>query len=280
MNNRMNNCTIYPMDQGTAEWHGVRSVCFTASEFAPCFLESRTATQKSARRKLILKKIREEILRQGIVYEDWETAAKEKEERAMDYNLAVQRGRALEPLARQEYERITGYKVDQVGFVMHDYGGFGCSPDGIVCVPEKLWDRGFETKAHMPELHLAYLLEPDEFLDAHRFQIHGSMAVTGLDRWDLFGYCPNLPPILLEVKRDDFTERLLTGIIGMVDEKRRVTEQLMEKWEAWKQLNHERNAPHDPKLFRRSAQGHLPQPILPGSKAAIRIVGGKETHSD
>jgi len=233
----MNNCTIYPIDQGSPEWHEVRARCFTASELAPFFLESRTATQKAARRKLIMQKVREDLHRRGIHYEEWEREAMDKEERAMQFNIAVQRGKALEPMARQEYSDMTGTVIKMVGFIMHEYGGFGCSPDGLAVgsiVSTEDPSHGLEIKCVMPEKHLAMMLDPQALADEYAYQIHGSMAVTGLDRWDLFGYCPNYPPVFVKVERSEFTERLLAGIKSMVDEKEETMEQLKKIWGAWK----------------------------------------------
>jgi hypothetical protein len=45
----------------------------------------------------------------------------------------MERGNALEPFAKKAYERKTGYKVQDVGFILHpDRDDIGLSPDGII----------------------------------------------------------------------------------------------------------------------------------------------------
>ena len=47
-------------------------------------------------------------------------------------NAAMQRGNEYEPFAREEYERIYGETVQQVGWVELDNGFIGISPDGWI----------------------------------------------------------------------------------------------------------------------------------------------------
>ena len=41
-------------------------------------------------------------------------------------------GTEREPLARADYEFISGNKVDQYGFILDDSESYGCSPDGLI----------------------------------------------------------------------------------------------------------------------------------------------------
>lgn len=176
---------------------------------------------------------------------EWADEMDEANERKMAYNIDVRRGNALEPEARFFYEERTGYKVDQPGYCQHDAGGFGCSPDGMVFkgkASDALIDinpdgsikisyvsHGLEIKCPMPETHMAYLLAgtlPHEY----KHQVHGSMAVTGLDRWDFLSYCPGEAPLLLTVKRDEFTDRLERGLIELVAEKKKIEARLAQIW--------------------------------------------------
>lgn len=119
----------------------------------------------------------------------------------------------------------TGRDVRQVGFCLADK--FGCSPDGL-CE-----NHGLEIKCHMPEKHLGYLLDQAAFVEEHKFQLHGSMVVTGMDRWDLYGYCRDFPPIHVQVTRDGFTADLDAGLRGMVAERNRVMAEIKALWEKW-----------------------------------------------
>lgn len=153
-----------------------------------------------------------------------------KESRNFEYNIPVKYGKELEPFARSLYESKTGYEVTEVGFIEHDSGGFGYSPDGVVFRDGKPV-RIAEFKALLPVNHLGYLLDgvlPAEF----EYQCHGGLAVTGLDECDLMLFCPGDAPLLVTVHRNEFTERLESGLKTLVAEKRKMQERLAKLWEA------------------------------------------------
>ena len=160
-----------------------------------------------------------------------------KEERSFGFNIPVKYGKELEPFARDYYSDKTGYDVVQVGFIEHDSGGFGCSPDGLVFLDKGHsnvdgWaNHGIEIKCPIPQTHLRWLLAgtlPDE----HKIQCHAGMAVTGLNRWDFLSYCPGDPPLLITVERDDFTDRLEVGLKTLVAEKAKMKAELARLWKS------------------------------------------------
>jgi len=163
----------------------------------------------------------------------------DKEERSFGFNIPVKYGKELEPFARDYYADKTGFDVVQVGFIEHDSGGFGCSPDGLISKPsiivdgELTWDftHGLEIKCPVPETHLAWLLDGG-LPDCHKLQCHAGMAVTGLNRWDFLSYCPGDPPLLVTVLRDDFTDRLEVGLKTLVAEKAKMKAELARLWKA------------------------------------------------
>lgn len=159
---------------------------------------------------------------------DEELAA--KEEKQFEWNIPVKYGKLLEPFAREYYTRKTGFDVVEVGFITHDGGGFGCSPDGLVELMDG-YSHGVEIKCPIPETHIGWLLTgglPDE----HKYQVHGCMAVAGLDRWDFLSYCPGEAPLLVTVHRDGFTEQLEAGLQTLVAEKSKMKKQLSALWRA------------------------------------------------
>ena len=165
-----------------------------------------------------------------------------KSEKAFEYNIPVKYGKLLEPMAREFYERKTGFDVAEVGFIEHDSGGFGCSPDGLIYMLNRSYpddppfpSHGLEIKCLLPENHLEYLIEgglPNEF----KLQCHAGMAVSGLNRWDLLLYCPGDAPLLVTVRRnedgDGFTDRLEAGLKTLVAEKAKMTAKLAGLWRA------------------------------------------------
>jgi hypothetical protein len=151
-----------------------------------------------------------------------------KEEKSFEYNIPVKYGKQLEPFARAYYQTKTGHAVTEVGFIAHDSGGFGCSPDGLVPYMDG-YSHGCEIKCPIPETHIGWLLDgglPDD----HKFQVHACMAVTGLDRWDFLSYCPGEAPLLIGVHRDSFTDQLEAGLKTLVIEKEKIKRRLDALW--------------------------------------------------
>lgn len=224
-----------PPSKATAAEHeaAIRSHFATSPEFDQLGWWDVTEATKKARQNLIAKKLAEPFYTDPALAElagsAWLAQMREKEEKALDYNAAVQRGIALEDLARETYENRSGYAVESVGLCLHDSGGFGCSPDGLVWLDE--WSHGIEIKCPIPETHAKYLLAgtlPDEY----RPQVHCSLAVTGLDRWDFMSFCPGLPLLLITVERDAYTERMLAGLLSLSAELEATRANLAAMWAA------------------------------------------------
>lgn len=163
------------------------------------------------------------------IYVEREEEIQLKSEKSFEYNIPVKYGNLLEPFARSAYESITGYEVEEIGFIEHEEGsGFGCSPDGLV--KDLLgWSHGLEIKCPIPETHLAWLDDRDDdgnvnLPECHKLQVHASLAVSGLTRWDFMSYCPGEETILISVFRDETTEKVLTGFKTLVSEKRKMLE--------------------------------------------------------
>lgn len=112
-------------------------------------------------------------------------------------NAAMERGKVLEAEARALYEFHTGRAVEQVGIVYSDERKlWACSPDGLMT------DRGIEIKCPSMAVHVSYLLGKKLPTDYFQ-QVHGSMFVTGLDKWDFLSYYPGLPPLMITVEKDE-----------------------------------------------------------------------------
>ena len=187
-----------------------------------------------------------------------------KEEKQFGFNIPVKYGKMLEPFARAYYQKVTGFKVTEVGFIEHGDGtsGFGCSPDGLVYGKCQMcegrgriggitWSdpggtdeecpeceglliaptQGVEIKCPIPETHIEWLLD-GKLPDDHKLQVHACMAVTGFDRWDFLSYCPGESPLLVTVHRSEFTEQLESGLKTLVAEKAKMKRVLADKWEA------------------------------------------------
>lgn len=164
---------------------------------------------------------------------DWLIRLRKEKAWALDANPAVQRGIELEDEAIADYLDFTGYHGRSAGFVLHESGGFGASPDLLVEDPARPGDfsHGVEIKCPLPELHMEWLLA-GTLPEQHRLQVHGSMAVTGLPRWDFYSFCPGAPSLHIIVPRDDFTERVLSGLLLLQREYQAADEKMDELYAA------------------------------------------------
>lgn len=181
---------IWPdMEQRSEEWFRARAGRLTASNFHRIL----TPTGKDS--------------------SQWESLAIElccacirPDEIQWEGNFHTDRGEALEPVACEEFSRVMGLDVEQVGFITHDNGILGCSPDRLVRLMGEL-RAGLEVKAPLSKNHARYLMD-DVVPDIYKAQVHGSMVVTGFKCWYFMSYCPGFPPFIKLIERDEFTAKL------------------------------------------------------------------------
>lgn len=114
-------------------------------------------------------------------------------------NAHMEEGMVMEQDSRSMYEFLNDVDITQVALCYKDeLKKYHCSPDGLI-IPKK---KGFETKNALPKIQVARLLKgtlPTE----HFTQVQGSMLVTGYDTWVFQSYCEGLPPLTIEVERDE-----------------------------------------------------------------------------
>lgn len=125
----------------------------------------------------------------------------ERDNRPKSY--AMENGTNTEPEARRFYEMEREAEVRQVGFILSDCGRYGCSPDGLVGE-----DGGLELKCPLLKTQAEYLLDGPVLPVAYKPQVHGSLIVTGRKWWDFLSYSPGLPPLLVRVEPDKYTDTL------------------------------------------------------------------------
>jgi hypothetical protein len=119
------------------------------------------------------------------------------------------RGNELEPEARADYEFITGNKVDQVGFILDDSESYGCSPDGLIGD-----DGGLEIKCPAQTTQAGYWRDPQSGVKKYYQQMQGCMWVLGRKWYDFFSYHPDMPHVLVRVKRDqDYIDKLSEQVL-------------------------------------------------------------------
>lgn len=92
-------------------------------------------------------------------------------------NEAMQRGTDMEPIARKEYEEITGLKVEQVGFLLSDeYNWLGFSPDGLIN-ENGIYRKGVEIKCPDTDTHVRYIRQ-NTLPNEHKYQVHTAFIVN------------------------------------------------------------------------------------------------------
>ena len=185
---------IYNCEQGSFEWHELRSGRFTATDAVELH------TNKKGLETLALEKATYRITR--VPPEFFETPA-------------MARGKELEPQARAAYKQVTGQEVQEVGFcVKDDY--VGCSPDGLV------GDSGLiEIKCKTGPHHLFAVI--NNWVDPKHFaQMQFQMLVTGRKWCDYVLYNPDFfEPIYIQTVKADakYQAELIEGIkrgVGLI----------------------------------------------------------------
>ena len=121
------------------------------------------------------------------------------------------RGNELEPKARADYEFISENKVNEVGFILDDSKRYGCSPDGLIGDSN---EGGLEIKCPAQTTQAGYWRDKQSGVKKYYQQIQGCMWVTGREWWDFFSYHPDMPHVLVRVKRDkDYIEKLSEQVL-------------------------------------------------------------------
>jgi hypothetical protein len=180
--------------QGSPEWLEIRKARPTASRFSDIITAAKGDLSKSARGYIC------ELIGECFCpeFEYWTG------------NKFTDRGTDLEPEARAAFEAETGFTVKQVGFVVGDDGVCGCSPDGLIVIDGN-YVAGVEIKCPTPKVHVGYVMD-GKLPDDYRQQVHGSMAVTGLNHWHFWSYFPGMRHLHIIVERDDYTEKVAASL--------------------------------------------------------------------
>ena len=89
-----------------------------------------------------------------------------------------------------------------------DDGRLACSPDRIVD-----WSHAVEIKCPAPWTHIQYsVLGPQT---EYYMQIHGLLYVGEFERISFFSFCPGMPCVVHEIKRDKKMLRALGEVLPL-----------------------------------------------------------------
>jgi hypothetical protein len=182
-------------EQGTAEWFAARCGIVTASEFQTLLMKGKGGGV-SLTRQTYMRKLAGEIIT-GEPSEGFS-------------NTNTERGKAMEPEARDLYAFMADCEPQQVGFIKS--GRKGASPDSLI------GDKGgLEIKTRLPHLMIE-LLEKDEVPPEHIAQIQGGMWVGEREWWDFVAYWPKLPLFVKRVYRDEAYIKTLASAVNQFNE--------------------------------------------------------------
>jgi len=107
-------------------------------------------------------------------------------------NSDIERGKELEPIAREQYQFETFNTVTQVGFIEIDKY-VGCSPDGLVDD-----DGGIEIKCVNNAHHFKLIVQGIKAIESkYIWQVQMNMLITGRKWWDYVSYNPNFERSLI-----------------------------------------------------------------------------------
>jgi putative phage-type endonuclease len=193
--------TLVQAAQRTPEWYAARLGRATASKFSDVMAKTRSgysATRSNYRAELVA-----EILT-GQQADQFTTAA-------------MQWGIDNEPVARLQYELLTGNEVTETGFWLHDDLEAGASPDGFIGA-----DGLIEIKCPNTATHLDTLVRR-KIPRQYEAQVQGQMWVTGRQWCDFVSYDPRLPDnaqiFIVRIPRDAlFIEELEAEVRGFTEE--------------------------------------------------------------
>lgn len=180
------------MEQRTSEWFENRLGKATASRFKDALMDPKYAGYRNYRAQIVAERLT------GVRQETYESAE-------------MRWGTETEPLAIKYYEKITGNKVNEVGFVPIEGIAAGASPDGLIDE-----DGGLEVKCPNTATHIDTLLTK-EVPNQYKWQIHGGMLATGRKWWDFVSFDPRLPlkqrTVIIRVHRDEqLIQKLQRGL--------------------------------------------------------------------
>jgi len=172
---------IIDVEQGSPEWFAARAGIPTASEFSTVMAKGKDGGASITRAKY-LRQLAGEILTGEPAPEGYS-------------NGFMARGHELEDEARSLYAFMRDVEPERVGFIRN--GSKGASPDSLIGT-----DAGLEIKVAIPAVQIERL-QRGTLPTEHVAQVQGSMWVSERASWSFVSYCPKLPPLIIDVPRDE-----------------------------------------------------------------------------
>lgn len=192
---------VHDVEQGTPEWYALRIGIPTASDFSRLV----TPTGKASALKTVTQFAVELAADKDAGYEIDPTPTM----------FAMQRGKDLEPEARDIYAFSEGGAVQEVGFITDDKKTLGCSPDSLINK-----DGLLEIKCPQKPKFMTCLWDirnkkcPTDYF----IQVQGQLMVTEREWCDLFFYHPEIGSKSIRVEPDPTIFKTLTAQLKILAE--------------------------------------------------------------
>lgn len=197
---------IIDCDQRSPEWYAARAGIPTASEFSTVLAKGKAKDSESVTRRRYIHKLAGERIT-GEPAESYD-------------NGFMNRGREMEPQAREDYAFIKDVEPQLVGFVTTDDGMAGCSPDSLIGKTGAL-----EIKTAAPHILLEHMFK-GEFPAEHKAQCQGVLWVAEREWIDLLVYWPRMKPFIVRAHRDEaYIAALASAVAAFNEEVAAVVEQ-------------------------------------------------------
>jgi hypothetical protein len=184
---------IHNVEQGSEAWFALRLGVPSASRFKD--LLTSTGKPSASSEKYMHELLAEKM--SGKRFDSFDT-------------FHMKRGRELEPEAANVFSFQTDLVCREVGFVTNDCETVGCSPDRLIV------DSGLEIKCPMHTTHVKYLIDyhkDGEMPSEYYAQVQGTMWLMELEDYWFMSYHPDLPNLIMNVKRDDKYIALLSAAV-------------------------------------------------------------------
>lgn len=166
------------VEQGTPEWFQARAGRLTGSEASTILAKGRKAGEESVGRRDYRMRLALERFTGNSLEDEFDVSW-------------VNRGKEIEPLARNALEAKRGYLIDRVGFIACQSAMAGCSLDGHVDGYQGI----IELKCPKSATHMRYLRErvmPKDYMP----QVLHNLMVSDAQWCDFASYDPRFPPHL------------------------------------------------------------------------------------
>jgi hypothetical protein len=200
--------------QSSEAWHALRAPLITASDSSKIFTGGgKVSSQREAY-------LRTCAVSRKYVLPRW------------GGNAYTERGKELEPIARDFFIERSKLDVREVMFMEHDNHLCGLSPDGVIFNGSDMVS-GLEIKCLGYDKHVG-IVTKGELPNDNKSQVHFSLWLSRFKSWQYLPYNPDAMPLdhrVIEVTPDQYTDDMGNEIMKACEELDRRAEEFISDFE-------------------------------------------------